>query len=287
MLLASGRGAAMMPGEFRRSQNWIGGSRPGNAAFVPPPPNHVQDDVVGAVERRVEFVEAVTNGEAVTREQVEATEWDTGLMLFFAMLTYAFTLGTTVFAFVMPGGLVANERKSTAIMLWAQHPMPLTSFYLQRYAGIQVATVAALLIFDFTASLASLPSEVSVPEWEGVPSNCLLGVLACAVSFGISSLGIRRGAFFGLVYYLASILLGQLIANAPPGTSSDGLGEFVITVLPFLILPIQGTSDLVAGIGSGAAWPWGATGMVVYHFALWTAVAWLGLRRIEGRPLKL
>ena len=42
-LLATGRGAAMMPGEFRRSQNWIGGSRPGNAAFVPPPANHVQD----------------------------------------------------------------------------------------------------------------------------------------------------------------------------------------------------------------------------------------------------
>ncbi|MXX55800.1 MAG: Fic family protein [Gemmatimonadetes bacterium] len=41
-LMASGRGKAMMPGEFRRSQNWIGGSRPGNAAFVPPPPNHVQ-----------------------------------------------------------------------------------------------------------------------------------------------------------------------------------------------------------------------------------------------------
>ena len=41
-LLASGRGTGMMPGEFRRSQNWIGGSRPGNATFVPPPPNHVQ-----------------------------------------------------------------------------------------------------------------------------------------------------------------------------------------------------------------------------------------------------
>ena len=46
-LLATGRGAAMMPGEFRRSQNWIGGSRPGNAAFVPPPPNHVQDCMAG------------------------------------------------------------------------------------------------------------------------------------------------------------------------------------------------------------------------------------------------
>ena len=41
-LLASGRGAATVPSEFRRSQNWIGGSRPRNAAFVPPPPSHVQ-----------------------------------------------------------------------------------------------------------------------------------------------------------------------------------------------------------------------------------------------------
>jgi len=37
VLLASGRGSAKEPGEFRRSQNWIGGTRPGNASFVPPP----------------------------------------------------------------------------------------------------------------------------------------------------------------------------------------------------------------------------------------------------------
>ena len=37
-LLQSGRGGTKNPGEFRRSQNWIGGSRPGNALFVPPPP---------------------------------------------------------------------------------------------------------------------------------------------------------------------------------------------------------------------------------------------------------
>jgi len=37
VLLRSGRGAAKQPGAFRRSQNWIGGTRPGNAAFVPPP----------------------------------------------------------------------------------------------------------------------------------------------------------------------------------------------------------------------------------------------------------
>jgi Fic family protein len=41
ILLATGRGAQKTPGEFRRSQNWIGGTRPGNAAFVPPPPQDV------------------------------------------------------------------------------------------------------------------------------------------------------------------------------------------------------------------------------------------------------
>lgn len=41
VLLAKGRGGNQTPGEFRRSQNWIGGSRPGNAAYVPPPPEKV------------------------------------------------------------------------------------------------------------------------------------------------------------------------------------------------------------------------------------------------------
>ena len=42
-LLSRGRGADRLPGEFRRSQNWIGGTRPGNARFVPPPPWLVED----------------------------------------------------------------------------------------------------------------------------------------------------------------------------------------------------------------------------------------------------
>ena len=43
VLLAKGRGNGKTPGEFRRSQNWIGGTRPGNAAFVPPPPDALMD----------------------------------------------------------------------------------------------------------------------------------------------------------------------------------------------------------------------------------------------------
>lgn len=41
LLLDGARGAGKQPGELRRSQNWIGGTRPGNALFVPPPPEHV------------------------------------------------------------------------------------------------------------------------------------------------------------------------------------------------------------------------------------------------------
>jgi len=37
ILLSTGRGSEQAPGEFRRDQDWIGGSRPGNARFVPPP----------------------------------------------------------------------------------------------------------------------------------------------------------------------------------------------------------------------------------------------------------
>jgi Fic family protein len=40
-LLAGARGGGKQPGELRRSQNWIGGSRPGRAVFVPPPPERV------------------------------------------------------------------------------------------------------------------------------------------------------------------------------------------------------------------------------------------------------
>jgi len=43
VLLSKGRGGEKQPGEFRRSQNWIGGTRPGNASFVPPPPELVLD----------------------------------------------------------------------------------------------------------------------------------------------------------------------------------------------------------------------------------------------------
>ena len=50
ILMRGARGKHKAPGEVRRSQNWIGGSRPGNARFVPPPPGEVPD-ALGVLEQ--------------------------------------------------------------------------------------------------------------------------------------------------------------------------------------------------------------------------------------------
>ncbi len=50
ILLSRGRGADKQPGTFRTSQNWVGGTRPGNAEFVPPPPQEVEP-CMGDLER--------------------------------------------------------------------------------------------------------------------------------------------------------------------------------------------------------------------------------------------
>jgi Fic family protein len=50
ILLGSGRGSRSSPGEYRRTQNWVGGTRPGNATFIPPPADRVAE-CMGDLER--------------------------------------------------------------------------------------------------------------------------------------------------------------------------------------------------------------------------------------------
>lgn len=58
ILMRGTRGAARQPGEIRRSQNWVGGSRPANAVFVPPPPEEVTrllGELEGYIHRKEEL----------------------------------------------------------------------------------------------------------------------------------------------------------------------------------------------------------------------------------------
>ncbi|HEX7479212.1 MAG TPA: Fic family protein [Polyangiales bacterium] len=57
-LLRGVRGAEKEPGSVRRSQNWIGGTRPGNAAYVPPPP-HALGETLGAFEKYMHASDAL------------------------------------------------------------------------------------------------------------------------------------------------------------------------------------------------------------------------------------
>ena len=58
ILLSSGRGSHLHPGEFRTSQNWIGGRRPGDADFVPPPPH----EVAGCMGKLEDFIHTIDDG---------------------------------------------------------------------------------------------------------------------------------------------------------------------------------------------------------------------------------
>ena len=55
------RGGQKSPGEFRTTQNWIGGSRPGNARFVPPPPERLME-TLGAFEKFLHNASAKLQG---------------------------------------------------------------------------------------------------------------------------------------------------------------------------------------------------------------------------------
>lgn len=58
-LLEGRRGSEWTPGEFKTKQNWVGGSRPGNAVYVPPPPD-IAMDCLGAMEKFVHDIPLAT-----------------------------------------------------------------------------------------------------------------------------------------------------------------------------------------------------------------------------------
>lgn len=247
-------------------------------------------DVAETVERLQATGEEIqSEGSEPSEEQVEVMRRSSGTLVLFGLLTSAFDFGILLFAFLMPGGMVAQERGSGAIMLWAQHPMPLRYFYLQRYLAIQVATFVALAIFGLTRAIAALPPTVAQATNLGeIVTVSLTGMLACAISFAITSLGIRRAALIGLVYSLLSGVVSPFLTDPNLGTSGTSMAaESARALLPLVVFPDGAIGDFVAGFESGVPWDWGAAGLTFYHFVLWTVVAWLGLRRIEKRPLKL
>ena len=186
--------------------------------------------------------------------------------------------GPLLVGLLMPGGVVANERRSGTIMLWAQHPRPLSGFYMRRYLGMQIATLAALALIGLSVVPAlTLPSD-TIASMDRFAESCIAGLLACAISFAVSAIGLRRAALLVFAYYVGSnMTMSAQLRDTVLGTSD---------VMALLIFPTRPIGEFATGFQSDSPWDWGATGILVYHFVLWTTVAWLGLRRLERRPLK-
>ena len=233
-------------------------------------------EVAATFERLESIGEEMENeGAAPSDEQVEAMARSAALLLVFLLRCEADWSPTS--GEVRP---TWSGRKGVPLGPAAQHGGRSSSTRCGGTWASQIATAIALVIFGLTGAAADLPSGAAPATVEG--SWSLVGLLACAVSFAISALGLGRAALFGFVYFLASGVVWSLIEGPELGTSTPA--EVARAVLPFVAFPDGPIESAV----SSREWP--GTGVrqgVLYHFALWTGVAWLGLRRIERQPLKL
>lgn len=114
LLLGGARGEGKQPGELRQSQNWIGGTRPGNAVFVPPPPERVAE-LLSNLERFIHH---------------EST--DLPLLVKVALVHAQFE---TIHPFLDGNGRIGRLLISALLEHWKLLPEPLLylSGYLKRY----------------------------------------------------------------------------------------------------------------------------------------------------------
>lgn len=118
LLLDGVRGMAKQPGELRRSQNWIGGTRPGNAVFVPPPAERVPG-LLADIER---FIHAESEAEKVDLPPLVKT----------ALIHLQFE---TVHPFLDGNGRIGRLLIGALLEYWALLPEPLMvlSGYLKQH----------------------------------------------------------------------------------------------------------------------------------------------------------
>lgn len=146
LLLGGARGAGKQPGELRRSQNWIGGTRPGNAAFVPPPPQHV-GDLLSDLERFI-----------------HATETPLPPLVRIALIHAQFE---TIHPFLDGNGRIGRLLIAALMEQWGllAEPLMYLSGYLKKHQA------------EYYRRLSAIRSE---GDWEGWVSFFLEGVVAAS-----------------------------------------------------------------------------------------------------------
>lgn len=212
------------------------------------------DEMEGAAETVSETAEE--DLDEIPTEELGQLARGAGLLAVVGGLAMLFSLGVVVVGSFMPAGLVGND------------------FFRRRYGGVHLATLLVMVLFGITAAARGTAGETDLAARFGLLLNiCTHGAVACAVSFAFAALGARRAAWLGLAYYLGS---GLVSVFASLVTAVAG-GEVLRTLLQFVIFPSASIRSFARGFQG--TWDWGATGFVVYHLALWSALAWMGVRK--------
>ena len=147
LLLDGARGSGKQPGALRRSQNWIGGTRPGNAAFVPPPAERVAD-LLADVERFIHDVSSPSLPPLVKIALVHAQF-------------------ETIHPFLDGNGRIGRLLIAALMEHWRLLPEPL--MYLSGYLKQHQA--------EYYRRLSAIRTQ---GDWEGWVSFFLEGVVAAA-----------------------------------------------------------------------------------------------------------
>jgi Fic family protein len=147
LLLDGVRGAGKQPGELRRSQNWIGGTRPGNAAFVPPPAQQVAD-LLSHLERFIHAADADLPPPLVNVALIHAQF-------------------ETIHPFLDGNGRIGRLLIGALLEHWGllQQPLMVLSGYLRRHQA------------EYYRRLSAIRTE---GDWEGWVSFFLEGVAVAA-----------------------------------------------------------------------------------------------------------
>jgi len=145
LLLGGARGAGKQPGELRRSQNWIGGTRPGNAVFVPPPPEQVPG-LLADLER---FIHGDTSLPPLVRIALVHVQFE------------------TIHPFLDGNGRIGRLLIAALLEHWGLLPEPLVylSGYLKQHQAVYYQRLSAVR---------------SDGDWEGWTTFFLEGVEAAA-----------------------------------------------------------------------------------------------------------
>jgi Fic family protein len=199
LLLNGARGAGKQPGELRRSQNWIGGTRPGNATFVPPPPEQVAS-LLGDLERFIHEPSSMP-----------------GALPPLVKIALAHVQFETIHPFLDGNGRIGRLLIAALLEHWGLLPEPLmyVSGYLKQHQS------------EYYRRLSCVRTD---GDWEGWVAFFLEGVEAAATQA-------ERGIV--AIASLVAADRRRLLAHAKAGPASYRLFEMLPMMPRFTIARVQ------------------------------------------------